>query len=540
MAFTKLTELAKRAGRWLGLGEPATAAAATAAVVSDRFDAMTWDETLQAAAAVRDLADDLAETHDYTTDLLRDVFMAAYKADPQLRETSHMHPGRLVNHQVAGTLLGSPEFAELRRETAGDQYAAAMALLAQGSTLRTLLDQTREAQRAAQAADDAAREAQQAGEAVQEALETAADQVDPDDGTVPDQLAGDVDEAIAAADTAAEQAAAARAAAEQAAAAAGVPLRAALRRAAAEAADQARQDKATMAAWGIEPGRLQRMSFEQRAKLAQRLRGNRLGKYADLIGRFRTMAAGERARRIEHVPGELVGITLGDDTGQMIPAEAANLAVPALRAIFAVRLAEKRLMQYDTRGEERAGQGAIIACVDCSSSMKQRHGAATAEAWAKACALALLDQAHAAGRHFVGILFSSPGQYGVFHFRGDEPIAIENVLEFAESFYGGGTDFAGPLGVAATSLDTEHALSGRQDGDIVLITDGACAVTEDWMRQWQATKHRLGFRTFGIAVGPRADHHARAGGVLDALSDNLRTVSDLVDVDAAADLFHTI
>ena len=63
----------------------------------------------------------------------------------------------------------------------------------------------------------------------------------------------------------------------------------------------------------------------------------RLARFADLIGRFRQMAAGERARKVEQAPGELVGVTLGDDLARLIPAEATNLGVPALRGVFAAR-----------------------------------------------------------------------------------------------------------------------------------------------------------------------------------------------------------
>ena len=111
--LAKLRDLAARAGRWLGL---APAAAHTAAVAGDRFDVMTWRDTFAQAAALRELADDLADRHDYAADLLADVFLAAYKAAPQLREAAEMDPSRMVNHQVISSLLSSPEFAELRRE----------------------------------------------------------------------------------------------------------------------------------------------------------------------------------------------------------------------------------------------------------------------------------------------------------------------------------------------------------------------------------------------------------------------------------------
>jgi uncharacterized protein with von Willebrand factor type A (vWA) domain len=287
-----------------------------------------------------------------------------------------------------------------------------------------------------------------------------------------------------------------------------------------------------MAAWGIGPGELQRMPFEQRAALAQRLRSGRLAQFSELIGRFRRMAAAQRARRTEHAPGELTGVTLGDDLGRLIPSEMAALGVPALRAAFAARYAEQRLFVYETCGEENAGQGAIIACIDCSGSMETRgHGGVTGEAWAKACGLALLDQARAGKRDFAAILFSSAGEQETFRFPAAQRLRTGEVLDFAEHFWGGGTDFATPLDAAAVLLEAEHNDDGRMRGDIVLITDGECGVTEDWMRAWNDRKHQLGYRVFGIAVG------TSPGPVLAALSDNVRTVTDLTSPDSAADIF---
>jgi hypothetical protein len=71
--------------------------------------------------------------------------------------------------------------------------------------------------------------------------------------------------------------------------------------------------------------------------------------------------------------------------------------------VFAARGAAGELMLYDSQGEQSTGRGAITAGVDTSHSMYvEGPGVVTREAWAKACALALLDQARHAGRDFVG------------------------------------------------------------------------------------------------------------------------------------------
>lgn len=300
-----------------------------------------------------------------------------------------------------------------------------------------------------------------------------------------------------------------------------------------------------MAAWGVEDGRLQRMPFEERAQLARRLRSGRLGRFADLVGRFRQMAAAERARRVEGAPGELVGIVLGDDVSRLIPSEVASLGVPALRPVFAAKLVESRLMQYETRGDENAGRGAIVAVIDCSGSMRKtqtgRDGTqATREAWAKALALALLDQARNARprRDFAAILFSSAGQQAAFRFPACEAVDVAGVIEMAECFYGGGTDWQAPLSAAAEMLDAERGAAGRQRGDVVLVTDGKCAVSETWMREWREVKARCDFRVFDVGIGDEADTGPESA--LAALCDNLRDLDDVTSPDAARDMFRVI
>lgn len=513
-------------------------------MVADRFERFTWRDTYEQSAGLRDLADALEAHHDHATDLLTDVFLAAYKVGPRLRERSEMRPSRLVNHQLVTQLMASQDFAELRRETAGDPYAAAMAVLAQSAALRRMLECSRGARGQAEQAEKARQTAEDAAAAVGEALQLAADGAAAG-GTAPAEADGgtpDPADAVRRAVQAAEAAgAAARQAAQDAAqSAAGAPgIRAAARHGVAKAAGAVRQEAALMRAWGVGPGELERMPFDRRARLAERLRTGRLAEWAELIGRFRQMADGERTRKVENATGELIGVTLGDDLSRLIPSELASLGLPATRAVFAARYAAGELMLYDSRGEQPTGRGAVIACVDTSHSMYVAGpGGVTREAWSKACALALLDQARHADRDFVGILFSAADKVQVFRFPAGWSAGIDRVLDFAETFLGGGTSYQAPLTAARDLLEEEFDEAAALRGDIVMITDDECGVTEEWMRDWKDARRRLGFRVFGLAVGaPRA---ADTGSVLDALCDNLRSIEDLTDVHAAADLFRLI
>ncbi|MGA5706815.1 VWA domain-containing protein [Streptomyces cellulosae] len=534
----RLDALTQQAGRWLALSA-APAERHTTAVVAGPYDRVAWRDVYAQSAALRELSAQLLTRHAHTPDLLADVFLCAYQAAPRLRDRTVMAPSHLVHHQVVTALTQSPDFAALRRETAGDAYAAAMAVLAQASALRALLERSREARERTGRADRARQEAEAAAAAVGEALRQAAEEADGQ-GEVPAPAAAAVRRAVEAAREAEESARREDGAAAQAMAAAVPGIRSAARNAASAAAEAVRQEAALMRAWGVDAGETERMPFAERARLAERLRSGRLARWAELIGRFRQMAAGERARKVEHATGELVGVTLGDDLSRVIPSELAVLGVPELRAVFAARYAAGELMLYDSRGEQGTGKGAVIACVDTSHSMyAEGPGGVTREAWSKACALALLDQARHAGRDFVGILFSAADKLQVFRFPGDRPAPVTDVLDFAETFLGGGTDFQRPLGTAAKILAEEFDSASRARGDIVLITDDACEVSENWTRLWNEIKRRLDFRLFGIAVAT-PDTATASGSVLESLCDNLRTVDDLTDVHTTADLFRVI
>ncbi|MFE1590081.1 VWA domain-containing protein [Streptomyces sp. NPDC058737] len=533
-AVGRLDELAHRAGTWLALSAAAPLRH-TGAVVADRFDRITWHDTYEQSAALRELAGELDERHAHTADLLTDVFLAAYKAAPRLREPAEMEHSRLVNHRVVAALLESPDFAELHRETVGDPYAAALAVLAQGAALRRMLDDARPARVRDERAGRARRDAGDAATAVAETLRQAAEEAE-EDGTVPGRAAHAVRQAVEAAEAAARRA---DDESGQALAAAAPGARAAAQQAVARSAAAVREEAALMRAWGVGSGELERMSFDERARLAERLRTGRLAEWAELIGRFRQMADGERARKVENATGELIGVTLGNDLSRLVPSELANLGLPELRAVFAARYAAGELMLYDSRGEQATGRGAVIACVDTSHSMYEAGpGGITREAWAKACALALLDQARHAGRDFVGIVFSAADRLRVFRFPADRPAGLGRTLDFAETFLGGGTSYQRPLTAAGELLEEEFNAAARTRGDIVMLTDDDCGVTEEWMRGWNDAKRRLGFRVFGVGIGsPRV---AAAGSVLEALCDNLRSVEDFTDVHAAADLFRVI
>ncbi|MEU4235364.1 VWA domain-containing protein [Nonomuraea sp. NPDC026600] len=558
-----LGRLRESAAPWLN--RPAGPPPAGRRVVdsTDRADLAALDQIMADCTALATLEDTLADQYG-AAGLVEDLWLAAYSRDPQLADAHQVAPGQSAGRAIAAAMLGTPEHQELRRATVGDPYAAAMSVLAQGRALRQMLGsldaqgRPRVAHQAHQAADRAADAVQQAYAAAAGAVEDTRED-DPavlaggaggadgagvgdlGDADVPHPLVAAVQRAIAdaqAADAAAAGADAAVADQQESGDMAVAMVRAAARKAVAEAEAELSSEAAAMNAWGVGEGERQRLGADERMALARRLRGGKLARFAELIGRFRQMSTAQRSRRVEHARSEYIGVTLGDDLGSLVPGELVGLALPALRAQFAVRYAERQLMVYEQRGDDHEAQGAIIACIDCSYSMyyPDEHGI-TGEAYAKAMALALLDQARDATppRDFAAILFSDTAEPAI-RFPADKPVSLEDKITMAELFPGGGTAFQPPLDAAVKLLDAEYNTAGKQKADIVFITDGAAEMDDAWLATWRQAKKRLAFRCFGISIGEWAEPER----ALEEICDDVRRIEDLTDTHATADLFRAI
>ena len=151
------------------------------------------------------------------------------------------------------------------------------------------------------------------------------------------------------------------------------------------------------------------------------------------------------------------------------------LASPQTLPLFVKKYQQRRLKQYRRREPVHKGMGDIICCLDESGSTR-----GDAAAWGKAVALTLLDIAAENRRKFALIHFAGsseckldiflPGQY-----------SMQDKMNAAETFLGGGTNFKRPLGEAIQLMD-----AGFENADIVFLTDGLCELPEDYL----ATLHK--------------------------------------------------
>jgi uncharacterized protein with von Willebrand factor type A (vWA) domain len=437
-----------------------------------------------------------------------------------------MDPSRLPNREVIASLMELPEMQALRQHSKGDKYGSAMAMLAMQTVVSEALHRAQSAADEAQAAhDEAQAERDQRADDLQRQLDAA------------EAGAGDPAALEATLDRLANTPAPDPSAIQQAAQQAAAGMENAVRIAAQKGVDGLDQEDAMMGGFGVEDSVLEKMSVEERIALAQLVRGSRLADFAALLGQFKRVQRAEFRRRVKDVASETHDITLSNDFGRLAAAEYLSLADPTLQMLQDLRYAEHALLTTDVRGRERQGRGPIIVVCDESSSMASEYVAGgSREAWSKALSLALLDQAKREKRDFLYIGFASESSQRVVEFpEGLAP--IEKVMEMTEGFLKGGTHYEKPLRMALDAVKARGISKPRPD--IVFITDDEYKGKElasPFMHDWTTTKDKWSLKCYGIAIG------CAASGSLAAVSDNVRSVTSMVESDPAAmgDLFRTI
>ncbi|HEX2929449.1 MAG TPA: hypothetical protein VHV54_07035 [Candidatus Binatia bacterium] len=279
--------------------------------------------------------------------------------------------------------------------------------------------------------------------------------------------------------------------------------------------------------WGNTIGTGERTPPGQKLELGRRLAGNeKLKKLARMVGRMKFHAQALRKKVFERSSEELLEVEQGDALHRLLPHEMLSLHHPVLRKDFYRRFLDQELIQYSLRGVEEKGKGPMIVCLDGSSSMSGDK-----EVWSKAVTLTLLEMARKQRRLFRSICFSSaetPLQVLDMNPRDRYEVETKTVMDLAEYFPGGGTDFQKPLDAALDCLRQ----SRFKKGDIVFITDGECQVDPQWAENFRAEKDKLGFSLFSILI----DVGPASLGTLQEFSDRISTIKQLTG-DEAKDIF---
>ena len=531
-------------------------------IKNDRWDRKYYDQMLSQLGTFAGARDSLVE---FTTDIgtptgeaaTADTFFSIFKADPHIKEEGEVKPTHLINRAVQQEFSGLADRQRLRRFTVNDDVQAALSFASIEPDIETLFDKLRQEQKQADefaetlaALAGAGAEAGAAQHDLDEMMAAmkAAGQGEPSDGKGEDGdgngLTEEQQDAIDAKAKrarelgekfeelkaqAAEQAEALEEALHKAQPQIAVQLREMMNKACTEA----QQDLEAALAWGLDPGTLHRLPAEERIELAKKLKSPRFRKIADRIGPMRNMMWSEQQRKTTKVKEELTDTELGNDLSRLVPSELSALSHPLLKRNFLRKFMSRGLMQYQMEGNERLARGGIIFCEDGSGSMSGDR-----EMWAKAVMLCLLDLAKTQRRTMHVIHFGSPGQFQHIGFTKPEHFTFERIVEAAELFFNGGTDFHTPMKEALKILEAEFVETGGVQADVVFITDDECGVDPEFMEDYLLRMKKMQSTTWGVTVNP---YPPRDGGPLYQMAEGkVAMVKDFLSGDDIRSVFRGV
>jgi len=244
----------------------------------------------------------------------------------------------------------------------------------------------------------------------------------------------------------------------------------------------------TIQCWGLEEGELNRMEFPEAIGLLEKMRRSEaFKKFAVLLGRLRAVAAKKAKSKVAGEGQKVARQETGRDLNRAFPAELAALTHPSTRVQTLIRWARGELRLRAEESRRPLGHGPVVVCEDASASM---DGAK--QQWAKGTTLALAHFAKLRQRSFGWVLFDAYVHQAKTYPKGQ--LSAQQMLEVAESRAGGGTDFDRPLRRAVQMIEEE----GLTKADVVLVTDGDCAVSTEFLQWLGGKKKQLDFSVITV------------------------------------------
>jgi uncharacterized protein with von Willebrand factor type A (vWA) domain len=279
------------------------------------------------------------------------------------------------------------------------------------------------------------------------------------------------------------------------------------------------------------------MTTKEKVELANRVSKSRsLQQIAALAGRMIWTAQAIQRTKVDTPPDTVMGITMGRDLPKVIPSEFAFLTHPGLKGLFYEKWDQRKLLQYDMKGNEKLGQGPIIVAFDQSGSMRASlPGSSTSKSdWSKAVILALLAIARKQKRDLIIICFDEPGYVKTYDFPKGE-VSTQKFLAFAEDpRCGGETYYECWMNEAIETAET----SRFDKADIICIGDGLPnKFSKDWPQvqdDWNTRRKAKGMRCYSVLFGDKTGERFLSG-----ISDDVKTISDMrEDNDALSMMFN--
>ena len=246
---------------------------------------------------------------------------------------------------------------------------------------------------------------------------------------------------------------------------------------------------------------------------------DRLKRIIESSGRYRRLAQAKQRQKVIHGLDEVTGIEHGNHIPLMLDQEKAMLADSDFEWLILAKIADSEALCKMKRSIEDEARGPIVCIVDESGSM---NGQSIAQA--KGMALALYWVAQHQKRWCTLVGFSGATE-GNFLTIGPDEEKVDELMEWLEHYYGGGTDMDVPLDVLPGKWKELKVPEGRTD--IIQITDCCCHVPDELAASFNKFKEQHKVKMTCIVIG------GDDAGPLKVVSDRTYSVADL-DIESDA------
>lgn len=282
-----------------------------------------------------------------------------------------------------------------------------------------------------------------------------------------------------------------------------------------KALERAQEIQTAVMAWGDGSSDMKKTPVN--TEVLKRIAASHKLRYiAKFLGRYKELLYAKRLAGYTYSRGEKYDIEYGNNITKALTSEIALLAKEELIPLFIRKYQQKALKQYRKREAEYKGKGDMIVCLDESGSTFGENNA-----YGMAIAMVLYEICRINRTNFALIHFSDSTKIDVF--PKNEKVPSEIILECAETFLGGGTNFDHPLREMNSLM-----LDGRvEKPDIVFITDGICDVSDETLAAFTRCKTDMGAKLTGILL----DKGSNIDFTLNQFADRVYRTSEFLEDD---------
>lgn len=215
---------------------------------------------------------------------------------------------------------------------------------------------------------------------------------------------------------------------------------------------------------------------------------------SEAAGRFRVLSKSLQTKKNIHGMDDLVGVTLGDEIGRLVPSELMKLVDEDMENELLLKIHERTAMVRNYQSVDKIGRGPIMVLVDESSSMNGERIIA-----AKGLALSLAWLARQQNRWCCLVGWSSSGY--IHELVLDPSTPNSKLMDWACESLGGGT--RPPVEIIPELFEQTNAPEGKTD--IIWITDGECGIDERVIEEFQDWRKEHKCKVWTIGIGCKAE-----------------------------------